>query len=128
MPNVPSWVAGVIDYAGRVVPVIDLRARFGLAPLARADAARTLVFLVGGEWVAAVVDAVLDVTPLRAGELEPPPAMFRGLAGEYLRGLVRRHERLAVVLDVERLLSSTERLELREALADPQPESVAARG
>jgi chemotaxis signal transduction protein len=54
--------------------------------------------------------------------------MFRGLAGEYLRGLVRRHERLAVVLDVDRLLSSTERLELREALADPQPESVAARG
>ena len=126
MPNVPAWVAGVIDYAGRVVPVIDLRARFGLPAVPHADASRTLVFLVGGEWVAVVVDAVLDVTPLRAGELEPPPALFRGLSGEYLRGLVRRHARLTIVLDVDRLLSSTEQLELREALAEPEPEGASA--
>jgi purine-binding chemotaxis protein CheW len=126
VPNVPAWVAGVIAYGGRVVPVIDLRARFGLPPAARAEASRTLVFVVGGEWIAVVVDAVLDVTPLRAGELEPPPAIFRGLAGEYLRGLVRRHERLTIVLDVDRLLSSTEQLELREALAEHDPEDAPA--
>ena len=126
IPNLPAWVAGVIDYAGRVVPVIDLRARFGLAATFAPETARTLVFVVGGEWVAAVVDTVLDVTLLRAGELEPPPAIFRGLAGEYLRGLVRRHGRLTVVLDVERLLTSTERLELRDALADPESERASA--
>lgn len=128
MPNAPAWMAGVIDYAGRVVPVIDLRARFGLPATATPDTARTLVFLVLGEWVAAVVDAVLDVTPLRAGELEPPPSIFRGLSGEYLRGLVRRHERLTVVIDVDRLLSSTEHLELHAALAEPEPEGATVGG
>jgi purine-binding chemotaxis protein CheW len=116
IPNVPAWVAGVIDYGGRVVPVVNLRARFGLPAQAATGAERVLVFDVAGEWIAAVVDAVLDVTVLREGELEPPPPIFRGLAADYLRGMIRRHDRLTVVLDAERLLSSTEHLALHAAL------------
>jgi purine-binding chemotaxis protein CheW len=107
IPNVPPWIEGVIDYAGRVVPVVDLRRRFEMAAAATPADGRTLVFNVGGEWVAASVDAVLDVTPLEDGTLLPPPALVRGIAEEYLRGIVRRGERLVVVLDVARLLSAT---------------------
>lgn len=115
VPNVPEWIDGVIDYQGRVVPLINLRRRFELPAAALAAETRILVFNAGGEWVGGVVDAVLDVAPLEAGKLAPPPALFRGLAAEYLLGVVRRDQRLVIFLDVARLLTTSERLVLERA-------------
>ena len=118
VPNVPAWIEGVIDYQGRVVPVINLRKRFEL-PVAPVPAdARILVMTVEDEWVAATVDAVLDVTVLDAGRLAPPPALFRGLEASYVRGVVRRAERLVVLLDVGRLFSTDERIVLERPLEE----------
>jgi purine-binding chemotaxis protein CheW len=117
VPNVPDWIDGVIDYQGRVVPLINLRNRFELPVAEPGPETRILIFNAGGEWIGGVVDAVLDVAPLDAGKLAPPPPMFRGLAGEYLLGIVRRGERLVVFLDVARLLSTGERLVLEQATA-----------
>jgi purine-binding chemotaxis protein CheW len=74
---------------------------------------------VDDEWVATTVDGVLDVSVLDAARLAPPPALFRGLAGGYLRGLVRRKERLVVFLDVPRLFSTDERIVLEHPAAEP---------
>jgi purine-binding chemotaxis protein CheW len=115
IPNVPNWIEGVIDYQERVVPVINLRRRFSLPEMALRPEARTLVFTVDDDWIAAVVDAVLDVSVLDTASLAPPPPLFRGLAGEYLRGVVRRGDRLVIFLDVARLLSTNERLVLDHA-------------
>jgi purine-binding chemotaxis protein CheW len=110
VPNVPAWVQGVIEYRSQVVPVIDLRARFEL-PLKPADGAtRLMVLTTGGEWIAAMVDAVLEVVPLAESQLAPPPPLFGGLSAEFLRGILRRHDRLIIVLDVARLLTTRERL------------------
>ena len=111
---------GVIDYQGRVVPVVDLRRRFQLAAPSPGPQTRMLVLTTGVDLVAVVVDAVLDVRPLEDTALAAPPAFFRGLAAEYLRGLARRDGELVVVLDAERLLSSRERLALEPGLqSDP---------
>ena len=118
IPNVPSWIEGVIDYQGRVVPVISLRRRFELPTTQVASETRILVFTIGDDWIAAIVDAVLDVTALEADALAPPPPLFRGLAGEYLRGVVRRGDRLVIVLDMTRLLSTNDRLALERAGAE----------
>lgn len=117
VPNVPDWVEGVIEYQSRVVPVINLRARFELPAAAAAATTRILIFNADGEWVAAVVDAVLEVTALEAGQASPAPALFRGLDAQYLRGIIRRGERLIIFLDVPRLLSTSERLTLEQAAA-----------
>lgn len=116
IPNVPAWLAGVLDYGGRAVPIIDLRARFELPPAADRTHARILVFRAGEEWIGAVVDAVHAVSSIDAALIEPPPSVFKGLAKEYLRGLVRRDEALWVVLDAGRLLTTTERVQLLQAL------------
>jgi purine-binding chemotaxis protein CheW len=122
VPNVPSWVCGVVEYLRRVVPVIDLRSRFGLAREAPARDTRTIVFNAAGSWIAGVVDAVLDVTILERGRLEPPPPLFRGLATEYLQGIVRREGQLVILLDADHLLSATERLTLeRVSGGEPVP-------
>jgi purine-binding chemotaxis protein CheW len=118
IPNVPDWIAGVLDYRGRVVPVLDLRRRFGMPPREVLGDTRILVFVASGQWIAAIVDAVLEVAAVDPSKLAPPPPLFRGLAGEYLRGLVRHGSRLIVYLDVGRLLTSTERLHIDQA-AEP---------
>jgi purine-binding chemotaxis protein CheW len=113
VPNLPSWIEGVFEYQGRAIPVVDLRARFGLSPSSAGPHTRMLVLSTAGEWVAVIVDAVLDVRPIEEGDVQPPPALFRGLAGEYLRGLTRRDDDLVLLLDVDRLLQSDERLTLQ---------------
>lgn len=115
LPDVPPWVDGVIEYRASVIPQLDLRRRFELAEAAVTPTTRVLVLNSGGGWVAVVVDAVLEVAGHHESQLAAPPALFRGLAGEYLRGLVRHRERLIVLLDVDRLLTATERLRLEEA-------------
>jgi purine-binding chemotaxis protein CheW len=123
VPHLPEWVEGVLEYQGRVVPVIDLRRRFQLergeggdADETRADGdGRVIVFAVGSEWVGAVVDAVLEVTAVPTEQVSPPPSLFRGLSADYLRGLVRRDDgRMLIFLEVDRLLTATERLRLEQ--------------
>jgi len=114
VPDLPSWIEGVIDYQGRVVPVIDLRARFGVEG-ARPEGARILVCVVDKDWIAITVDAVQEVATIDASQVEPPPAIFRGLAREYLTGLIRLPTGVLVVLNVRHLLTSQERLQLERA-------------
>ena len=133
IPNVPGWLEGVIDYRGRVVPVIDLRQRFELSPSEAGAATRILVLAVGEEWVGAVVDAVFEVASVTPADVAPPPSLFRGVAGEYLRGVVRRDGQLVVLLDVARVLSTNDRLALERATTDaagdaPTAEEVAGEG
>jgi purine-binding chemotaxis protein CheW len=144
VPNLPEWVEGVIEYEGRVIPVIDLARRFEVerterateTPDGSATTRRVIVFAVGDEWIGAVVDSVLEVVVIPEERLSPPPAIFRGLSAEYVRGLVRSADTkrgataggstgsLLIFLEVQRLLSATERLHLERAMAD----GAAARG
>ena len=120
IPNVPAWLEGVIDYRERVVPVIDLRSRFELPAASSREAARILVLVVGDEWMGAIVDGVDAVSTVAASQIEPPPPIFRGLARQYLRGLVRPTEEGApvlVVLDAAELLTTRERIVLEHAVS-----------
>ena len=118
VPNVPPWVQGVIEYRSRVVPVIDLRLRFELPEVPTNAATRMMVFASNGEWIAAVVDAVLEVVSMGNATLAPPPPLFDGMAADFLKGILRRGDRLVIVLDVDRLLATRDRLAFdRAALA-----------
>ncbi len=124
IPNVPAWLEGVIDYSGRAVPVIDLRARFDLPAAGDRTSARILVFIAGADdaatttHIAAAVDGVDEVTTVEKSALEEPPAVFRGLARQYLKALVRQGGTVVVVLDVAQLLNSRERIVLDQAMAE----------
>lgn len=115
MPNLPAWMQGVLEHSGRVVPVVDLRSRFGVPAPLPGPQARLLILSVNGDWMGAVVDQVLDIRPVEPGEITPPPSIVRGIAGDYLRGVVRRGEALVVVLDIDRILASTEQIALGAA-------------
>lgn len=116
LPNCPPWVQGMIEYQDRIVPVIDLRKRFEMPATPVVPETRILIFTVDGYWIATIVDAVLEVTTPLKDEMTPPPPLFRGLTSDYLHGIVRRGERLVIVLDASRLLSTSERLRLDQAV------------
>jgi purine-binding chemotaxis protein CheW len=120
IPNVPAWLEGVIDYGGRVVPVIDLRARFELGAAVGRESARILVIVAGEDWIGAIVDGVDEVVTIATSQLSPPPALFKGLAKPYVRGLVRAKTEevpVIVVLDVAQLLTARERIVLEQVVA-----------
>ena len=122
VPDMPEYIEGVMDYLGRVVPLVNLRRRFELPVLPPGPETRTLILNVSGEWIGVVVDSVTEVAPFDPAKVAPPPKLFRGLAAEYLKGIVRHGDRLVIYLDVEQLLSTTERIALQrsgtEALAN----------
>jgi purine-binding chemotaxis protein CheW len=118
IPNVPAWIAGVVDYQERVVPVIDLRRRFELPAREVRPETRILVLHVDEEWIGAIVDNVVEVATIDASSVQPPPPLFRGLAQEYLRGIVRTSAGMVVVLDMARLLNTSDRLVLDQARVD----------
>jgi purine-binding chemotaxis protein CheW len=132
VPDMPAWIAGVIDYRGAVVPVIDLRRRIGLPADERPATARILVLSTSDGWVGAIVDAVLEVASVAASHISPPPALFRGLASEFMRGITHVRDQLVVVLEVDRVLSSTARIafdaaaEAGTSAVAPEAESAAA--
>lgn len=118
VPDMPAYIEGVMDYQHRVLPVVNLRRRFEMPAVDVRTETRTLVLNVGGEWIGVVVDSVTEVVSFDPEAVAPPPKLFRGLAGEYIKGIVRRGSRLVIYLDVEQLLSSTERIALQAAGAE----------
>ncbi len=116
LPNAAPWLRGVIDHGGMAIPVVDLRERLGLPAKAATEQSRILVVAVGATKVGVTVDEVHAVRTVEASAIEPPPAIYRGLAREYLEGVVRDGGDLLVLLDTRHLLTSTESVEMQRAI------------
>jgi len=115
LPNAPDFLEGVVPYGTGVVPLVDLRKRIGLAAEHREET-RVMVLQFEEHHVAVVVDQVVEVLRVDTRTIAAPPPMVRGLAAEYISGIISRPGRTIVVLNAAKLLSSTERLALTEAL------------
>jgi purine-binding chemotaxis protein CheW len=120
VPDVPAWVAGVIEHRGKVIPVVDLRRRIELDSASITSATRILVLNATDGWVGTIVDAVIEVAGVPATSITPPPPLFRGLAAQFVRGIAKVGEQLVVVLDVDRVLSSDDRIVLERAMGDAE--------
>jgi purine-binding chemotaxis protein CheW len=133
VPRAPEFVEGVIDVRGTLVPVVDLRRRFEVPDAPVNDETRVVLVEHGGERLGLVVDAVTEVLRVPETAVSAPPAYIRGLAAEFVRGIVRPDGgRLIVLIDIERILSSQERIALEQAElapdAAPSPEPSPAEG
>ena len=117
LPNLPAWIDGVIEHGGRVVPLIDLRTRFGMPRLSPRPEHRILVLAIGDDLLGVTVDSVHEVMSVAPGDIEAPPPLFRGLQADYLRGLVFGEGSVIIFLDVARVLTSSELLELTQTVA-----------
>lgn len=115
VPKAPDFVEGVINLRGKVIPIIDLRKRFGLPARERDKMNRIIVVEIGATVVGFIVDAVSEVLRLPASTVEPPPPVVAGLDAEYISGVGKLDDRLLIMLDMNRLLSRDEKTALGAA-------------
>jgi|SRR5690606_16501556 Chemotaxis signal transduction protein len=120
VPRTPDFVEGVINLRGSVIPIIDLRKRFGLEAAQASDEQRIVVVEMEDKTVGVIVDAVTEVLRVDRDRIEPPSPYILSLDTQYITGIARLDDRLVIMLDVARVLSASE----REALArfEKEPE------
>ncbi|WP_134699673.1 chemotaxis protein CheW [Ammoniphilus sp. YIM 78166] len=106
VPNVNDYILGVMNLRGSVIPLIDLRKRFGLPIETYNEDTRIIVLSVGEIEVGIVVDSCSDVTDIKRGEIEPPPTVVGGIESTYIQGVTKMDRRLIILLDMEKTLKS----------------------
>lgn len=104
IPNAPHYVRGVMNLRGTVIPVVDLRIKFGMPSEAYTKFTVIIVVTVGNKVMGLVVDAVSDVLDFAADDIEPPPAFDGATDSGFVRGLAKSGDRLVAVLDIDRLV------------------------
>jgi len=110
VPNTPSYVEGVINLRGKVVPIISLRRKFDLAQAEYDKRTRIMVMEVVGEMMGFIVDEVSEVIRISEKDIQPPPPVVAsGIEQECMAGIVNQAERLLVLLDLERMFTDDER-------------------
>lgn len=107
LPQYPDFVEGVVNLRGQVIPVIDLRKRFGLGGEGSTERTRIIVFDVKGCRSGIIVDEVTEVIRIHA--IDPPPSVAGGVKANYLQGVARVAERLILLIDLEEIFSPEER-------------------
>ena len=114
VPNSPDFVDGVINLRGKVIPVIALRKRIGLADRPHDKQTRIVVVEVNGNVLGFIVDSVSEVLRIPADTVEPPPRLGK-IEREYVSGVGKLDNRLLILLDVDRLMSDSEQALMQAA-------------
>ena len=121
MPEVPDFICGLINLRGHVIPIVDLRKRFGLEAKENDEHTRIIVANVGDKTIGIVVDAVTEVLRIGPDQIEPPPSSITGIDHDYIRGLIMLEDKLLILLNIDRLLSHDEQATLEQNTGQPSP-------
>jgi purine-binding chemotaxis protein CheW len=108
IPQVPDFIEGLINLRGSVIPIVNLRKRFGLLPREIDDETRTIVVNVHEKTVGCVVDAVTQVMRINRDQIQPPPLGVMAVNHQYLAGLAKLDDRLMIILDIDKLFQAEE--------------------
>jgi purine-binding chemotaxis protein CheW len=108
IPHAPDHVEGVMNLRGRIVPVIDLRKRFGETAVRDGRKNRVLVVEIDGRAVGLVVDSASEVLKISEGEIEPPPNVFADAESNYVTGVAKHQGRLIILVDLKKILQAGE--------------------
>ena len=105
VPQTPPYVKGLINLRSTVIPIVDLKLRFGLPETEQTDDTRIVVVDVGGKTIGVIVDAVNEVLRISRDQIAPPPQAVQGNGGDdYVTGLAKVNDRLLILLDIEKLM------------------------
>ena len=108
LPAAPAYLKGVVNLRGVIVPVIDLRVKFGMADPTYDSFTVVVILRIAARVIGVVVDAVSDVMRLAPGDVKAAPHLGTLLDASYLAGLATKDERMILLVDIEKFLSSGE--------------------
>ncbi len=136
IPELPDFVSGVISVRGEIIPVIDLRIRFGITE--KAGKQRVVLIRLEEAKVGLLVDNVTDIAEISEEKISPPPKIFKGFRAEFIKGLGQEdfyagaktsssnnnNNRVIIILDIERILTSEEKIRLKRSRGKLKDEEV----
>ena len=128
VPRMESYILGVMNLRGKVVPVIDLRVRFNLAKNDFDKATRIIVVNINNENIGFVVDEVTEVMRIKRSMVEPTPPLVGSIGQEYILGICKYDSRLIMLLDIDRVINESEasESELRKKMLGSTKQTVMA--
>lgn len=112
VPGTPDFMRGVVNVRGNVIPVVDMRLKFGMSRTEKTvdTCIVVLEILVDGETtvLGALVDSVQEVFELDSGHIEPPPRIGMRWRSEFIKGIGKHNNELIIILDIDMIFSSDE--------------------
>ncbi len=106
--NAPAFIKGVVNLRGIIVPIVDLRIKFGIGNVEYTPFTVVIILNISGRVVGIVVDSVSDVTMLRPDQIRPAPEFAATVNTKYIQGLGTLDERMLIVIDIGKLMLSSE--------------------
>jgi purine-binding chemotaxis protein CheW len=114
VPKSPKFVEGVINLRGEIVPIVDLRKRFGLAVRPIGPDTRVIIVEINDNLIGMIVDIVAEVVRVNVADLLATPEITKTIDSYFVNGVAKINDRLVVLLNLERTLSNDEAKELSE--------------
>ncbi len=108
VPQTPDYMKGVFNLRGKVIPVIDLRLKFSMQEEEHTEETCVIVVEVNNTHVGVIVDSVSEVVDIGRGDIEETPNFGQGIDTDFIMGLGKVNEKIIILLDIERVLTSEE--------------------
>jgi len=118
VPHTAEFIEGIINLRGRVIPVIDLRKRFNLPEDEFTRSTRIVVIEISGNTLGMIVDGVSEVLRIPSDIVEPPPPAITNIDADYLQGVAKLEDRLIILLNLDKVLTKQEKMELEATMLD----------
>lgn len=112
LPKAPTFVKGIINLRGDVIPIIDLRDKFGLESQAHTATTRVIVVEVEGRLMGMVVDSASQVVRIPTNQIDPPPPVLGGFSREFITGVGKLDDKLVILLNADAILTMDEKIAL----------------
>ncbi|MEW6418445.1 MAG: chemotaxis protein CheW [Nitrospirota bacterium] len=113
LPELPDFLSGLITVRGEAIPLLDLRRRFGIQSSFKKE--RIIIVRCDSEKIGILVDEIKEIISLSNEEVISPPSIFKGLKRKYLTGIGKKDDRIIILLNIDSLLTSEEKIMLKES-------------
>jgi purine-binding chemotaxis protein CheW len=108
LPNAPTFIKGVLNLRGTIVPIVDLRKKFSLPEVGYTKFTVIVVVQIQGKIMGFIVDAVSDVLNVARTDIQPTPDLYGQVDTSFINGLAKTGEKLVILLDIEKVLTTAE--------------------
>jgi len=126
VPRTPAFIRGVINLRGKVIPIVDLRLKFGMESVEQTAETCIIVVHVEGIEMGIVVDRVSEVLNIGGSEIEDAPSFGEDVNTDYILGIGKTQAKVKILLDIDRVLSTQDVVQIHSAAGETEPAAAPA--
>lgn len=126
VPGTPDHICGIINLRGKIIPIVDLRRKFGMDFIERTSETCIIVVNVQGIEIGIVVDRVSEVLNISSEDIEPPPSFGKDVNTDYILGIGKSQSKVKILLNIDRVISADQIVQLQRLAGTPDADEPAA--